>query len=36
MKIHNVVPDNEGNINIRIEIDWDKPLMAKISFLVFN
>ena len=36
MKIHNVVSDQDGNIYIRVEIDWDRTLTAKISFLSFN
>ncbi|MEO8762010.1 MAG: hypothetical protein ABI448_14025 [Bacteroidia bacterium] len=36
MKVHNVVSQTDGNIYLRVEIDWDRPLNAKISFLVFN
>jgi hypothetical protein len=36
MEVRNIVPQDTGQVNFRVEIDWDSPLNFRIFIAVFD
>lgn len=36
MEIRNIVPRDDGNVDLRVEVDWDSDLDIRIKFVIFD